>query len=414
MKQNRIGHRAVGIFVLAGCCGGLIGCGSLPSSGPSISNIKANAERENRAGAYEFIPVDQNVIGLTRERGGSGSLNSLTQAGRPTRANAERLGKPRPRRISVGDALLVNIFTSGGGLFGAPDATLPSSPGVTPSSAALPRQIVDSSGEITVPYVGRVKVAGLTSAEVENEITERLKPKILTPSTIVTIQSNLGSSLVTVTGDVRNPQRVEVPVAGLRLVDAIAAAGGPSARDYETLVTVTRGNATGADYYGDIIRNSQKNILLGTGDTVVLSASRWSYTTLGATTQKRIEFPNGELSLTEAIAGSDGLMDNRANPEAVFVYRFESPDTVKKLGGKARTVTDFGVPVIYQINLRRADGLFLASQFAVRDKDTIFVGNAGTVGFMKALGIFNAITAPVVQGASVATGIGTISALNNR
>jgi len=397
------------------------GCGSLPSSGPSISGIKSGADREKVPGNYLFIPVSQDVLDAIRSKevsGTSGGLSSLSIPTRPSPSKkpkgVHKLGNAADQKIAKGDMVNVTIFTSGGGLFAdVSESTLNGRNGaMSNSSTQLPPQIVDHTGEITVPHIGRVKALGLSAFEVQEEITKRLKPKAIMPWTLVTVGERHGGDLVTITGDVKQPKRTEIPLAGLRVIDAITAAGGSTAQEYETTVTVMRGTQARSELLGDIHRDPKQNITLEPGDTIVLQARPWSYTSLGATGQKRNHFLTQEINLAEAIGGSGGLNDNQANPEAVFIYRFESPETLERLGRSAGPVTKSGAPVVYQVNLRSPNGIFLASQFGVRDKDVLFVGNAGTVGLIKAAGVFNAMTSPIIQGTSTATGIGTISALN--
>jgi protein involved in polysaccharide export with SLBB domain len=82
----------------------------------------------------------------------------------------------RPRRgitLGVGDVVSVTIFEAeGGGLF------VPSEVGARPGSfVTLPEQIVDSNGNITVPYAGTIRAAGRTPSEVQQAITEALRTR---------------------------------------------------------------------------------------------------------------------------------------------------------------------------------------------------------------------------------------------
>jgi polysaccharide export outer membrane protein len=322
----------------------------------------------------------------------------------------ELLGDAPMQKITAGDVVVVSIYTSGGGLFGGGEAP---GGGVESTSqntvTTLPPQLVDSSGALTVPHVGQIPAVGKTPYEVENEITAGLKGQAIQPYVIVSLQDRKGSDLVTVTGDVKTPSRVSVPQSGLRVVDAVTAAGGSTARDNETTVYVWRAGKISADNYRDILADPNKNIFLGVGDTILVKTSPWTYTSLGATGQTVHAFPTEQLTAEEALAGVSGLNDDKANPEAVFVYRFESPSTLKALGTAPQPVTADGVPVIYQLDLRQPDGFFLARQFNIRDKDIIFVGNAGSIGIIKAMNIVGSLTAPAIGGLSATAGAATIA-----
>jgi len=134
--------------------------------------------------------------------------------------------------------------------------------------------------------------------------------------------------------------------------------------------------------------------------------------TFGATGQSLHPFLSGRMTVAEALGSSNGMDDNRANPEAVFLYRLESPALLNRLGGSYHGANSEGVPVIYHFNLRDPKGFFVAKEFAMRDKDVLYVGDAGSLGFQKAMNVIGALTAPVMTSASAAGGAATLSTLH--
>ena len=87
--------------------------------------------------------------------------------------NASKVFSRRPPRgitLGIGDIVSVTIFEAeAGGLF------LPSEAGARPGNfVTLPDQIVDSDGNITVPYAGTIRAAGRTPLEVQQAIIEAL------------------------------------------------------------------------------------------------------------------------------------------------------------------------------------------------------------------------------------------------
>jgi hypothetical protein len=79
--------------------------------------------------------------------------------------------RPPPRiTLGVGDVVSVTIFEpEPGGLF------IPSEPGARPGNfVTLPDQIVDTNGNITVPYAGSIRALGRTPSEVQEAINEAL------------------------------------------------------------------------------------------------------------------------------------------------------------------------------------------------------------------------------------------------
>jgi polysaccharide export outer membrane protein len=86
---------------------------------------------------------------------------------------------------------------------------------------------ISSSGYITFPLIGPVKLAGKSVAEATNEIRTRLdKDYIINPQVTLTLMEFAGQ-WVTVLGEVQKPGQVQIPPeGGLDLLGAIALAGG--------------------------------------------------------------------------------------------------------------------------------------------------------------------------------------------
>jgi protein involved in polysaccharide export with SLBB domain len=80
--------------------------------------------------------------------------------------------RPPPRiTLGIGDVVSVTIFEAEpGGLF------IPSEPGARPGNfVTLPNQVVDTNGNITVPYAGTIRALGRTPSEVQEAINEALR-----------------------------------------------------------------------------------------------------------------------------------------------------------------------------------------------------------------------------------------------
>ena len=61
-------------------------------------------------------------------------------------------------------------------------------------------------------------------------------------------------------------------------------------------------------------------------------------------------------------------------------------------------------PVVYRLNLRDANNLFVAQNFRIFSKDVIYVSNASLTDVQKVLQIFNMVASPVATGASIYSG----------
>ncbi len=83
---------------------------------------------------------------------------------------------------------------------------------------------IDGTGDVTLPLVGRIHVAGMSEAALEDELQVRLKPIVKDPQVVVGI-SYFGSQAVSVLGDVRNPGILQLQ-GTKTLFEVLSMAGG--------------------------------------------------------------------------------------------------------------------------------------------------------------------------------------------
>ena len=208
------------------------------------------------------------------------------------------------------------------------------------------------------------------------------------------------SNTILLSGDAKSNGRVPLTVSNESLTDIITLAGGPTHAPADTLVRVTRHNDRAEERLDTLEDDPEDNIVVEPQDHVHLQFMPRTYMVFGAAGRvTQAPFDVAHLSLAEAVARSGGLDDQRANPEALFLFRFENPTIAKALGQPPATTP---VPVIYRVNMRDPQNFFLLQRIAMRDKDLIYVANARTVQLFKFLQIINAIFTPVVYSRAAA------------
>jgi polysaccharide export outer membrane protein len=117
---------------------------------------------------------------------------------------------------------------------------------------------------------------------------------------------------------------------------------------------------------------------------------------LGATNKNQeVPFGKSRVTLTEALGNGGGLSDQLADPYGVFVLRYEKRDIARLL--RTAPLPDYleaneMVPVVYQINLKTADGLLMAQSFVMRDRDLVYVADSPSVQVGKLARMFDVIT----------------------
>jgi polysaccharide export outer membrane protein len=279
---------------------------------------------------------------------------------------------PADQRIGVGDSLQVTIWeAAGGGLFSGP-ANDVRSPGS--HSAHIDEQMVARDGAITVPYAGRIKVTGRTAPEVEHIIVERLTGKAIEPQALVTISKNV-SNTVTVTGEVTQGSRVPLSPKGDRLLDVIAAAGGNRAPVHESFIELSRGGQSVRVPMQALLTSPRENIYARPGDVLTVVQDKLTFTAIGATGRNAvISFDEVGITLEEAIAKAGGPLDDRADPEGVFVLRYEPVGLARSYPNISPELLQHNlVPIAYHLNLREPRALLLQRRFAMREKDILFI-----------------------------------------
>ena len=114
---------------------------------------------------------------------------------------------------------------------------------------------VDGTGAISLPLIGNVQAGGLTVAELQTSIAQHLAQGfVLNPRVSVQVMNYRPFFIL---GEVNKPNQYPY-VEGMKIINAVAVAGGYTYRADESDMTITRGN--------DTTRTKQR----ATPDTVVL------------------------------------------------------------------------------------------------------------------------------------------------
>jgi polysaccharide export outer membrane protein len=383
----------------------LASCSNLPTSGPSNKEVVTQfTEKENPLGA-KLVPLTPAIVAALATR----PVSSMSVVDRLRSYRAVDL-------IGPGDVLSVSIYEAGAGLFNthqtspAPDAA--AAPPTGSTAETLPRLQVDRSGMIMVPYAGEIQVSGHTTTEVQRMIESRLAQQASQAQVIVTLVNN-GSNVVYVSGDVKNSGRYPLSLAHETVLDMIALAGGPTHSPQDTVVRVTRRGQVATTSLTRIQTIPAENIPVEPLDRIQADYIPRSYLAFGATGRvAQVPFDAATVSLAEAVARVGGLDDSRANPEAVFLFRYEDNADANLIGVNPGTqpvasvprtpgALPAGLPILYQVNMRDPQTYFVMQQFTMRDKDVIYIANAPTVQIYKFLQLLYTLATPAVTARTI-------------
>jgi len=312
--------------------------------------------------------------------------------------------RPPKLTIGAGDGVVVSLYQMGStGLFASNSPT--SGIGGSDTGArgtAIPEQVVAEDGTIEIPYVGRVKVADRTQEEVEGLIVGSLKGKSIEPQAVVQVAKNV-TNTATVTGDVTQGGVIPLSPKGSRILEVIALAGGLHAPAYETFITLARHNLMATVPFTRISSDPTENVFVHPGDVITVFRKPQTFTAFGATGRNaEIPFEAYELNLATALGKAGGLMDSRADPSAVFVFRHEPAGFVQGLRPQSKLASvEKSVPVIYRVDFSQPSGYVYAQSFKMREGDLVYVSNAPGAEVQKALSVIGSAVSPAATGAAV-------------
>jgi polysaccharide export outer membrane protein len=384
--------RALHVLRVVPCLAGigLTACSTLPGSGPTTSDIihQANDARHR----FGMVELDSRVVETLASQPTVGLSGPLIRSGRPQKSV-----------IGPGDRVTVSIWQASNG---PPSTSSDSAANGVDRPLIIPDQIVGPEGAISVPFAGRVAVTGRTPLQVQTIIEQRLAQQVIQPQVIIGVTKSATYS-ATVSGEHVSGARVPLSVGGDRLLDVIASAGGSKSPIYETSVRLSRNGQTATIPMSALVSDPAQDVYLWPGDVITVVHTPNEFTVFGATTNNaEIPFGAERLSLAQAIAKAGGLADSRADPEGVFLFRFEKPTVVEAL--KLPRPTGYSgeyAPVLYHLDLRRVDGYFLAKRFAVANDDLIYVANAKLAELQKFFTLIGTITSPVIGGVVVSRSV---------
>jgi len=219
---------------------------------------------------------------------------------------------------------------------------------------------VSPDGLIQFPYVGTLKLAGLTEYEARDLLVQRLAKYIKDPQVTVRIQAYRSGRLY-IDGEVRNPGLQALNDIPMTLPEALGRAGGFTALADRSAIAISREGTTTVVNLSQLTENgiNPSNILLRNDDLVrVLGREEAKVFVLGEVSRPNTQtLRNGHLTLNEALGEAGGINQNSGDPRQIFVVRAASTDR----------------PEIYHLDARSPAAFALAEGFELQARDVIYV-----------------------------------------
>lgn len=235
------------------------------------------------------------------------------------------------------------------------------SQGVDPTGiSSAPGFIVGADGQVSFPYVGRLRVEGLTEIEASELLAKRLTRVIKDPQVTVRIQS-FRSRRAYVEGEVRTPGTQIFTDVPMTLPEAINRAGGITPNGDRSFVTLTRSGQTTVINLMQLQEAgvNTNRILLQNGDLItVRNRDENKVYVMGEISKpSAIVMHNGRLSLNQALGEAGGPSLTTANTGQIYVIRNSAA----------------GSPTVFHLNASAPSALALADTFALRARDVVYI-----------------------------------------
>lgn len=263
---------------------------------------------------------------------------------------------PAPYRIHAGDTLLVTVWEH-------PELTTPAG---SQQETVNNGRLVQSDGTFYFPYAGKLKVEGMTLAELRDTLQEKLGKYLRQPQLDVNVAGYGGR--VALQGAFQDTTPQDVTTVPLTLVQAVGRAKVDLEQADLAGFTLTRG---GKVYPLDLDALGRDDaslpaIRLQAGDVLNLPYNdRKQVYVLGEVLRPQaITFKTTDMSLTQALGRTGGLNPVTSKGEAVYVIR--------GLDERAKTPA-----TIYHLDASSPAAFALGNGFSLRGGDVVWVGPAG-------------------------------------
>ncbi len=284
---------------------------------------------------------------------------------------------PSARIIRAGDLVSLSVWDS------QPDSLLTTE---AQRSVDMSRIPVSASGKVFIPYVGELRISGLTAEQARREIQSLMAPIVPDGQVQLSVVPGARNTIDVVTG-VARPGRVELPEISPTILSVLAESGGISTALRNPLVRLNRAGQAYAIPARKLFSDPAHDIQLRGGDRILVEEDRRSYIALGATGREQVVFfEREEITALDALSSMGGLNDSRADLQGVLILRDYPESLVRETGPAPRKAQ-----VVFTFDLTSANGLFAARRFHIQPDDVVLATESPVPLFLQAVRLFRGV-----------------------
>lgn len=348
------------VALLAGC--------SLPR-GAAVQREILQAESSEAPG-FAVYPVTRDFLPQVANWPGSGGFTARKWPRHSEGASGQI--------IAAGDMVGVTVWDSDQNSLLAP---------IEQKSTQMQPMLVTPAGTIFVPYVGPVKISGMSPDHARQVVQDKLSG--LMPSAQVQLNVQPGrKNSVDLVGGVGAPGTYPLVTRDMTVLSLLSEGRGVAPGLQNPQVRLVRGK----DYYAisleRLYADPGLDATLRGGDKVFVESDPRYFLTLGATrAESQVPFTRETLTALDAVALAGGINDIRADPKGVLILREYTPAAVTPDPAMGPGDTR----VVFTLDLTTADGLFSAGQFRIQPRDLVLATESPITSTRTILGLIGSV-----------------------
>jgi len=335
----------------------LSGCAWLaPGMQMSVPNNSIMNESTQRG-----TPLSVELLPITPD------LLKNQEAGRMALSLPSELTLPAPEaKLGPGDVLNISVYEH-------PEFSSVVS-GISGANTNIVGYVVDQQGFLRFPLAGTMRVAGLTTNELTDELNRRLTRYIQTPQASVRV-IDYRSKKILVEGEVRSAGLLPITDIPLTLTDALGRAGGALPTADQSRVVLYRNRITYELNIPGLMRAGLpvNQVTLRDGDVLRVPNSRESQVFVIGEVLRASAVPmrHDGLRLSEALGEALGVSGNTGNARQIYVIRNAGLDKAQ----------------VFHLSAKSPVSLVLADNFRLQPRDVVYVDSTALVRFNRIISL---------------------------
>ena len=329
-----------------------------------VVDVAVQAEKKGEPAPFQVFAIEEGTLPLLADWPGGGGLDG----GWPSRAS-----NPPTVLIAPGDTLNVTIWDSS-------ENSLLMTAGER--SSQLQTLVVGASGRVSLPYVGSLRVQGMSPDRARAVIEDRYAD--VAPGVQVQIVHAPGQgNKVSLVGGVGAPGTYPMPDRSYSVLQLLSEGGGVSDGMRNPQVRLMRGGKMYRVSVKRLYASPSADATLRAGDRVIVAEDERYFLSLGAAgAEAQHYFPKSEVTALDAMALIGGVNEGRGDPKGILILR-EYPADAVRADGRGPTHQR----VVFTLDLTSADGLFSAGKFHIQSGDLVYATESRLSGVGTVIGL---------------------------